>query len=216
VVAAADEPAGAAGVRPRILDAAIACFTQFGNDKTTVNDVARVAGVARQTIYRYFPDRGSLLEAIQELEEQRLRDEVGAIAAGASSLEAFLAALIERRAATIGRYRTRQHLIERDRGLFQSLFLSSDRRLGVLRDIVAPELEAARRRGELRTDTDPTQAAEWIAITVSTLTTLTEATTFDLDDPAAVARFYARHICRGILAVSDDDTRAAPARRGRR
>ena len=60
--------------RLRILEAAVACFTQFGNERTTLNDVARVASVTRQTIYRYFPDRAALLEAVRDLEEQRLRE----------------------------------------------------------------------------------------------------------------------------------------------
>ena len=38
---------------------------QFGNEKTTLNDVARVAGLARQTIYRYFPNRAALLEGVE-------------------------------------------------------------------------------------------------------------------------------------------------------
>ncbi|HLG67731.1 MAG TPA: helix-turn-helix domain-containing protein [Acidimicrobiales bacterium] len=199
-VAPAEEPP-TTGARARILEAAVACFTHFGNDKTTINDVARVARLSRQTVYRHFPGRTALLEAVQELEEQRLRREADALGAQAPSLEAFLTALIEARASTAQRYRTRQHLIEQDRGLFQSLFLSSDRRVGLLRDLVAPQLRAARRRGELRADVDLAEAAEWVAITVSTVPTLTDATSFDLDDPAAVGRFYARHICRGLLAA---------------
>jgi len=208
----ADEPA-ALGARARILDAAIACFTQFGNDKTTLNDVARVARLSRQTIYRYFPDRRALLEAVQELEEQHLRDEVETIATRCSSFEELLCALVEARAATRDRYRTRQHLIEHDRGLYQSLFLSSDRRVGLLREVIAPQLEAAHRRGELRTDLDLAQATEWVAITVNTVSTLTGATTFDLDDPAEVGRFYSRHICRGLLATPSGDAGAGSRRR---
>jgi AcrR family transcriptional regulator len=183
--------------RSLILDAAVACLTQFGNDKTTLNDVARAAGLSRQTVYRYFPDRGALLEAVQEMEEQRLRDEVATIGARAASLEEFLRALIGERAATVARYRTREHLLAQDRSLQKSLSLSNDRWVVLLREVIEPQLET--RRGELRPDIDVGQAAEWAAIIVSGLPTLRHAATFDLDDPAEVAGFFSRHICRGLV-----------------
>jgi AcrR family transcriptional regulator len=182
-----------------ILDAAIECFTHYGNEKTSIADVARVAAVSRQTIYRYFPDRAALLEAVDALESERLRRDVERIGSESASFEEFLAGVIESRAATVKRYRTRQHLIDRDRGLFHSLFVSQSRRIDQLRLLVAPHLRSARQRGELRPDVDDDAAAEWIAITLASLTTITQAHSFDLDDPSAVGAFYARHICRGLV-----------------
>jgi AcrR family transcriptional regulator len=210
------EAAGEADTRIRILDAAITCFTEFGNEKTSLNDVARVAGLARQTIYRYFPDRRSLLEAVQELEDARLRDEVASLGARSPSFETFVAELVAARVAASGRYRTREHLLALDRGLVQSLFLSRDHRLGLIRDLVAPELARARRRGELAGGVDLAEAAEWIAIALSGLSTLTAATTFDVDDPVAVGRFYARRICHGLVAPSTGRRRGASTRVRRR
>jgi AcrR family transcriptional regulator len=185
--------------RLRILDAAIACFTRYGNEKTTLNDVARVAGLARQTIYRHFPDRAAVLEAVRDLEDQRLRDDVAVLAGRAGTLEDFLTALVEARSRTANRYHTRQHLLERDLGLVTSLHLSRDHRVALLRELIAPVLEAARRRGELRPDVDTVAASEWIAIALSTVTTLTGATAFDVENSADVGRFYARHLCRGLV-----------------
>jgi AcrR family transcriptional regulator len=186
--------------RARILDAAIECFTQFGNDKTTLNDVAGVAGLARQTIYRYFPDRASLLEAVDSHEALRFREHAARIADEAESLEEFLALLIENRARVNNSYRTRQHLVAHDRGLFNSILLSRERNLERIRDAVTPRLLLAIDRGELRAGVDVAGAAEWIAISVGSLATLTRARSFDLDDPAAVGRFVARNICRGLAA----------------
>lgn len=65
-----DDPAGrtevahraafAVGVEPgstesRLLDAVVRCAARWGIDKTTVDDVAREAGVSRATVYRIFP-----------------------------------------------------------------------------------------------------------------------------------------------------------------
>lgn len=41
--------------RERVIRAAEGCFAQYGVAKTTVEDVARVAGTSRASVYRYFP-----------------------------------------------------------------------------------------------------------------------------------------------------------------
>ncbi|MCL6451972.1 MAG: TetR/AcrR family transcriptional regulator, partial [Acetobacteraceae bacterium] len=39
----------------RILEAAYVCVARFGLAKTTIEDVAKVAGVSRASVYRAFP-----------------------------------------------------------------------------------------------------------------------------------------------------------------
>jgi AcrR family transcriptional regulator len=41
--------------RERVVKAAEGCFARYGVAKTTVEDVARLAGTSRATVYRYFP-----------------------------------------------------------------------------------------------------------------------------------------------------------------
>jgi AcrR family transcriptional regulator len=41
--------------RDRVVEAAERCFAKYGVAKTTVEDVARLAGISRASIYRYFP-----------------------------------------------------------------------------------------------------------------------------------------------------------------
>jgi TetR/AcrR family transcriptional repressor of uid operon len=50
--------------RERLLDAADRLVRQIGMAKTSMADVARVAGVARGTLYRYFKSRESLFNAV--------------------------------------------------------------------------------------------------------------------------------------------------------
>lgn len=49
--------------RERILDAALRTLLRLGIAKTTMKDVSRAAGVSRASLYRYFADRETLVEA---------------------------------------------------------------------------------------------------------------------------------------------------------
>jgi AcrR family transcriptional regulator len=52
-----------ADTRRRILDAAVALHTERGLVATQITDIAQRAGVDRVTVYRHFPDPGSLFKA---------------------------------------------------------------------------------------------------------------------------------------------------------
>jgi AcrR family transcriptional regulator len=55
----------------RILDAALKTFEGFGFRRTTMEDVARAAGISRVTIYRRFAGKDSLTEAVILREARR-------------------------------------------------------------------------------------------------------------------------------------------------
>ena len=57
-------PQIATDVRDRILDATLTCLGRVGLTKTTLDDVAREAGCARATLYRYFPGKQPLVNAL--------------------------------------------------------------------------------------------------------------------------------------------------------
>ena len=50
--------------KQRILDAAVNLFVHYGYDKTTVNDIAREAGISKGAIYLHFKSKDELLEAL--------------------------------------------------------------------------------------------------------------------------------------------------------
>jgi AcrR family transcriptional regulator len=56
-------PQAANAVDSRILDAAIQLFAEFGLKRTSMEDVARRAGVGRATIYRRFAQKDDLVRA---------------------------------------------------------------------------------------------------------------------------------------------------------
>lgn len=59
------------GVRTceRILEATSAVLVEVGRDRLSTADVAEHAGVSIGSIYRYFPDRAALIEAVLEQDE---------------------------------------------------------------------------------------------------------------------------------------------------
>jgi AcrR family transcriptional regulator len=60
----------------RILEAAFEAIQDFGLTRVTVEDVAGRAGLSRQTLYRYFPSKDSLIIALVSREEERLLEGV--------------------------------------------------------------------------------------------------------------------------------------------
>lgn len=50
----------AATTRGRLSDIAIGLFTEQGFDETSVDDIAAAAGIARRTLFRYYPSKNSL------------------------------------------------------------------------------------------------------------------------------------------------------------
>ena len=57
--------------RERILDVAKGAFTRFGAD-TSLDDIAKQAGVGAGTLYRHFPTRDALIEAVYRSEVEKL------------------------------------------------------------------------------------------------------------------------------------------------
>lgn len=64
----------------RILDAAEAVLRRHGADKTNVVDIARVLGMSHANIYRHFPSKQALLDAVAMRWLHRVSDPLEAIA----------------------------------------------------------------------------------------------------------------------------------------
>ena len=75
----------------RIVDAALACVAKWGAAKTSLDDVAKAAGVSRATVYRLFPGgKDAVLRTAVEVEAGRLFDHFEARLAAASDIEDLL------------------------------------------------------------------------------------------------------------------------------
>lgn len=83
----------------QILAAAEDTLRRFGPGKTTVVDVARALGVSHGSVYRHFPTKAALREAVLERWLERMHAPLTAVAATAAPapdrLRAVLVALID-------------------------------------------------------------------------------------------------------------------------
>jgi AcrR family transcriptional regulator len=73
--------------RARILDAAFGAVTSFGLSRFTMEDVARLAEISRQTVYRYFDSKDALVMELVYREEDSFIEGVYAAYAAHDDLE---------------------------------------------------------------------------------------------------------------------------------
>lgn len=80
------------GTRARLLDAAFDAAATFGLARLTVEDVARQAGLSRQSVYRYFGSKDELIGVLVLREVDRLLEGVREANARHTELEAAMRA----------------------------------------------------------------------------------------------------------------------------
>ncbi|WP_326634861.1 TetR/AcrR family transcriptional regulator [Nonomuraea fuscirosea] len=78
--------------RSRVLEAARHAFAEIGLD-VPLDEIARRAGVGAGTVYRHFPSKEALFEAVVLEGLRQLTEEVGALVAAPDPAEAFFAAV---------------------------------------------------------------------------------------------------------------------------
>jgi AcrR family transcriptional regulator len=79
--------------RERILEVAKGAFTRRGAD-ASLDDIAKRAGVGAGTLYRHFPTRDALIEAVYRSEVEKLAAAAHGFAAAMSPIEALRAWLL--------------------------------------------------------------------------------------------------------------------------
>jgi AcrR family transcriptional regulator len=150
--------------RARILDAARGCFRRRGAQRTTMEDVAKASGTARQTLYRFFSGREELVEAaivarIAELAEVLKED--------MDRHTSFADALVEVSVATVEIARTDEELhrlfaAAGEIHLHQVLAGPYPPIAQLVLEFWRPWFERARRDGEMRADVSDADVVEWI------------------------------------------------------
>jgi AcrR family transcriptional regulator len=78
----------------RLSESALLLFDARGYDDVTVGDIATHAGVTARTFFRYFPSKETVLLDIFDQTNERLKELLTEVAAGASVFEVLRAAMI--------------------------------------------------------------------------------------------------------------------------
>lgn len=147
-----------------ILTAAETCFERFGIAKTTMEDVARAAGLSRATVYRYFADRESLIMASVV---RRARMNIEPARAHIAKWPTFEERIIEGICHNVSRGRRDPmvHLLvsPEEMSLSNRLLSASGAAIELTYELWGPILTEAQESGRMRTDIDVRLLCEWIA-----------------------------------------------------
>jgi AcrR family transcriptional regulator len=171
----------------RVAAAALDEFAEHGIRRTSMEDVARRAGVSRMTVFRRFASKQRLVEVVIAREVHRGMQELDLLWEGAETLEDRLVAGFE----FAGRYVRGHPLFDRllrsePEVLLPPLTLDGGPVLEIYRSLIANRLQAEVNAGRAATS-DVDGAAEVIArLAISLL--LTRDGIITLDDPQSVRR----------------------------
>ena len=126
----------------RILDGALRALGRYGLAKLTLDDVAREAGCSRATLYRYFPGKSALLQAVLQSETARLTAGLEAALAEVTTLGEALAAVGTYGAREFGGHEALQFLLAHEPGAILPHLCSGPggRLLDRLAGVVGPQL----------------------------------------------------------------------------
>lgn len=168
----------------RLLDAAIICIARYGYAKTTLDDIARVAGCGRATAYRYFPSKSDLITRAVESEILHALGTIAERAAAAPDLEsALVTTLIELNTALDTPALRFVFTNEPQLVLPEITFAGGDSLLATAALLLAPGVLP-----HLGNPTDAHRCAAWLARIALVYMWAPDAQT-PMDDPVAVTEF---------------------------
>jgi AcrR family transcriptional regulator len=156
-------PHGSEAAQAHFLDAAEACFERYGVVKTTMEDIAKMAGVSRPTVYRHFNDRDSLILAVVM---RRAWSLIGKAQAFIRRQERFEDQLVEgllflvktgRRDPFVRILVSPEHL-----DMAQQILGATDAVIDLTQEMWAPILAEAAARGELNPGLEGRDIAVWL------------------------------------------------------
>lgn len=174
-------------VRSRILDAANDQFRRSGIQRSTMEDVARQAGVSRITVYRRFATK-------EELVEQVILRELGVyfnkffidIAAATSAAERVVLGFVSSLSALRGNPMIHALITAGPERSVSSLIGDSSRAVAIVREFVAGQLRREQQAGTVPADLPVDLAAEMMVRVCASFLAI-PSQVVDLEDDAQLA-----------------------------
>lgn len=198
-------------VDEKIMDAALDRILQVGIRRSSLEDIARRAGINRITIHRRFAGKDNLIEAVLERETRRMLAEVTTIATTADSVETqieetVLHVLLQTRIHTL----VTQLLRVAPEEALGFYTVQGERLVGIGIDYITGMLTHAQQAG-LIDDYDPRPVAELVArLAHSLMLTPGSGGSVDFGDPAQARAFVRTAIVplmkHGIATPREEDS----------
>jgi AcrR family transcriptional regulator len=148
----------------RVVAAARRCFARYGVDRTTMNDIAKEAGIGRTGVYRLGLTRPEITEAAIVSRLRELGDGIRPIADRDAP---FAELLLDTSIATVDAARSDpelHHLLDTTATVsLHRLITGRDSAMqAIVLDVIGPMLRRGRERGEMRADVSDDRAVEWL------------------------------------------------------
>lgn len=144
-----------------MLAAAYTCIARSGLAKTTVDDVAREAGLSRPTVYRHFPGgKDAILRETVAWEATRFLSTITRAVAGIGDLPGMLEELIVTAGEEVEGHAVLQKVLQTEPERLLPLLVTG---ISGLIAVLKPLVLLAMQRSQIRADVDADFAADYIA-----------------------------------------------------
>lgn len=183
-------------VAHRILEATVTCLGRYGIAKTTVDDAAREAGVARATVYRHFPEgKDQLIADAITWAVRQFFSELAVLVEDAPDFPSLLERALLHAHRAVDEHVVLQKVLETEpQRLLPQLSQSAPQIQAVMREYFAERLS----REDLRPGISALEAGDWLAR--MTLSFTLAQGRWDLSDPVSVRALVRQELLVSVLA----------------
>jgi AcrR family transcriptional regulator len=195
----AGEESGSADqdVRRRIIEASIRYMSVYGSHKLNMTDVARVAKVARATVYNYYQSKEGLMEAVEHFLDGQFIEALTREAAKHKRLDDRVAAIaiLIRRSWTDEKHTPWFGFLSPLEEATVVISQSAEHQR-VLIEFLEKYIVEAKKAGEIRANLDPPRTADWIARILFSFAF--EPADKSLNKPGEIRRFIKDYLLAGL------------------
>lgn len=150
-------------VRDRLLDATEGCLARYGASKTSMEDVAKTAGLSRATVYRYFENRDALLLGVASRQASNLASEaLGYLGKFDNMADWLVEGLLYTLREIPKRPAFAALVMSLDTSSASRLFLGSSGMVQIGVGVVSPMFATAKAQGLVREDVEVDMLIEWL------------------------------------------------------
>ena len=187
-------------MRDRLFEATYTCVARYGMAKTTIDDVVKVSGISRATIYRQFPGgRDELLRETVGWEIGRYLSDLGDHVRDAPDLTELLARGLMYARRSIREHEVLRKMLDTEpERLLPLLSTESTKSLPFIASFLMPYLAREAAAGRLREGVDIERAADYLARGILSL--IGSPGRWDMDDEAQVRALVQDELLGGIVA----------------